>query len=45
MPDNKLYELLGVSRGSSDQEIKKVCWIREEYILIIVTNLFSIGLS
>ena len=24
MPDNKLYELLGVSRNSTDQEIKKV---------------------
>ncbi len=23
MPDNKLYDLLGVSRGASDQEIKK----------------------
>lgn len=24
MPDNKLYDLLGVSRNASDQEIKKV---------------------
>ena len=23
MPDNKLYDLLGITRGASDQEIKK----------------------
>lgn len=27
MPDTKLYDLLGVSRNASDQEIKKVFWI------------------
>jgi curved DNA-binding protein CbpA len=25
MPDTKLYEILGVSKNASDQEIKKVC--------------------
>ena len=29
MPDNKLYELLGVSRNATDQEIKKVSERRE----------------
>ncbi len=46
MPDNKLYEILGVSRGASDQEIKKVCLFNKKtkkdlFVLIY----FLIGIS
>lgn len=39
MPDSKLYDILGVPRNASDQEIKKVWWLHK-YRNIDDSNLF-----
>ncbi len=43
MPDNKLYDILGVSRGASDQEIKKVYSFKIKIKEIFL--FFKIGVS